>query len=54
MLAGVISRETKDAVRPCGDGTIFCRVDAHRQFIVDEARRAGFEIDSLREAQENR
>ncbi len=32
-LAGVTSRATADAVRPCGDGGIYGRVDAHAPWI---------------------
>lgn len=32
-LAGVTSRATADAVRPCGDGGVYGRVDAHAPWI---------------------
>lgn len=38
LLAGATSRSTKGAVRTCGDGGIYVRVDQYREWIEDTAK----------------
>lgn len=40
-LAGLTSRATNTATHQCGDGGIYTRIDAHREFITHVARDAG-------------
>lgn len=40
-LAGVTSRATKEATVSCGDGGIYVRVDAYRDWIAEIAKKAG-------------
>lgn len=44
-LAGLTSRGTGSANRPCGDGGIYTRLDKHMDFVNDVARRAGIDLN---------
>jgi secreted trypsin-like serine protease len=44
-LAGLTSRGTDSANRPCGDGGIYTRVDKHMDFVADVARHAGIDLN---------